>query len=669
MKEFYGSLTYENLLKPGSIGQLKTRNRVIMAPMGNNLASANGEVSDDLIAYYTARAKGGVGTIIVESTCIEYPRGSNGAIQLRIDGDIFIPGLSKLAECIKQYGARAIIQISHSGGNAHNIPEGITPVAPSRVPYRTLENFPRELDLEEITELIDLYNKAAVRAKRAGFDGVEIHGAHAYLVAQFLSPVMNLRKDDYGGTTMKRARFALEIVRKIRQSVGKEFAILFRISGDEFLINGRQIEETIEIVKALEEEGIDGIHVSAGANRFGLSKSSAITIEPSNYPEGWKAYLAAAIKKEISIPVITVGVIRTPVIAEEILSNGYADYVALGRALLADPNWVAKVEKGESELICPCISCRVGCSRNRTFLSRQLRCAVNPLTGREHRIQNLNINPTHSKRIAVVGGGLAGISFAILATKSGHDVELFERNSQIVSGQLRLAVVPPGKQKINWLIKYLEAEASKLPFKISLNTEITENNSDVLDSFGVVVMATGSKTRQPENYGLNSFISSDEFLIKPTKFLIPKIKKVVISGGGAVACEIALMAAQGGVETVLVTQRNRTALAQDMEPLSRYELICQLKESQVIVKDRVNKREVLNSKCLRIRQGDLTEDLIADLYIASTPRYPNMNIQLVDALRQKGIKVYSIGDSAEIGKIMETIHDAYHLAIILNERS
>ena len=668
MQEYDNRAFGKMLFQPGHLGTLQTRNRVVMAPMATNLAGSNGEVTDAMVAYYTERAKGGTGTIIVENSCVEYPRGSNGAVQLRIDKDLYLPSLSSLAEGIQSRGARAIVQINHAGGNTRAAAGGPPPVAPSAVSFRTIgAATAKELEKEEIPKLVDAFVAAAVRAKRAGFDGVEIHGGHAYLVAQFLSPAMNLRTDEYGGTAGKRARFAGEIVRGIREKVGSGFVLIFRISGDEFLEDGRKIEETIAIVKGLEADGVDAFHVTGGTNRFDVSSSRARMVETPYYPEGWKTYLAAAVKKETTKPVIAVGVIRTPANAAKIIEDGHADFVALGRGLLADPAWVQKAAAGHGGLITRCISCGEGCSRNRTFLGRQIRCALNPVAGREASFRNAPPSAAARKKVAVIGGGPAGMTTAVWAAGAGHAVDLFERANEL-GGQLLLAEKPPGKEKISWVVEYLKNAVKHSGASLHLNRAIGPEDVPLLTGFDTVIVAAGSAAGDPGSYGLDGAVSSDDFLAKPDAYMKPEVKKVVVSGGGMVACEVALMIRQMGPDVTLVTQRSAAGLASELElePLTRFELLQRLNDGKVAVMGEVKNRAFEVGKGLRVEKEGSCEHITADLYIATTPRRPAAD-SLIPLLRPHCARLFAIGDSVKPGKIIDAVHDGFNAAMRLGD--
>ena len=352
---------YEHLLSEGLIGRMTVKNRTLMAPMATNFADPDGGITEQMVNYYVERARGGVGLIIVENSNVDFPLGANGAVQLRIDEDRFIPGLALLREALSDADptCRVAIQINHAGALTKSTRTGGHQiVGPSDVPTRLLGEIPRSLSIKEIEDLAMKYATAAERAKKAGFDAIELHGGSSYLLAQFMSPYFNKRTDAYGGSIENRMRFPVLILRKIRELVGRNFPILFRMSADEFLEGGLVLAESRQYAKILERESVDLLHISAGSS-YSIDRH----MEPMSYPQGWKAYLAAEIKKEVAIPVATVGVIREPGVAEDIIADRKADFVTLGRTLIADPHWVNKSARGQA--ITHCITCNV-CGGRRT---------------------------------------------------------------------------------------------------------------------------------------------------------------------------------------------------------------------------------------------------------------------------------------------------------------
>ena len=337
---------FEHLFTPGKIGNVVVPNRIVMAPMATNYPSETGGITETLVDYYEQRAKGGTGLIIAENCCVDYPAGKSGAAQLRLDEDRFIPGISRLVEAVHYWGAKISIQINHSGPSG--IPaktQGKGPVGASPVTYSPHLVTPRMLERDEIEAIIEKYAQAALRAKKANFDAIEFHGAHAYLMAHFMSPYTNRRTDEYGGDIEGRLRMVIMVIRRTRELVGDGYPLMFRLSADEFIDGGRGVEESKQVVAILAAEGIDAFDVSAGPHPA-MHPSGTLSIEPMAYEQGWRVYLAEEIRKAVDVPVIAVGVIRDPELAEEILAQGRADCVALGRGLIADPDWANKGRNG-----------------------------------------------------------------------------------------------------------------------------------------------------------------------------------------------------------------------------------------------------------------------------------------------------------------------------------
>lgn len=332
-------MKYDHLFKKGKIGNLVLKNRIVMPPMATNLAGPNGEMTDHLIAYYEERAKGGTGLIIVEFTSIEYELGIGLLNQLRIDGDRYIAGFHRLANVVHKYGAKLFVQLHHAGRQSNSLLTGGRQiVAPSPVTCAVIDEEPRELTTSEVKELVNHFVMGAVRCQAAGIDGVELHAAHGYLINQFLSPNTNLRTDEYGGSFENQMRFLKEIVWGIREKCGSNYPVTVRLSVDEFDEGGMTVELSKEVSRYLENIGVDGLHASA-ANYNSMDK----LIESMLYEQGWRVYLAEALKEVVRIPVIAVGVIREPEFAEKVLAEGKADFIAIGRGHIADPEWAKKM--------------------------------------------------------------------------------------------------------------------------------------------------------------------------------------------------------------------------------------------------------------------------------------------------------------------------------------
>ena len=409
-------MALKSLFSPFSIGNLKLENRIVMPPMATNYATSEGFVSDRQIAYYVERARGGVGYITVEHTAI-HEHGKASPKMLMISTDEHAAKIENLVEAVHTEGGKIVVQINHAGRQTFSKVTGAPIVGPSAIPVLPVMETPRELSASEIEDLVNLYTRAAERVKKTGADGVEIHMAHGYLLCSFLSPFSNKRKDDYGGDITGRARFPLEVLHSVRQNVGPDFPIICRLSGDEYVEEGLNVNDTRQIARLLEKEGADALHISA------CNAASVFLNHPPYYvEEGVFVHLAEAVKSEVDIPVITVGRIRNPVMADQIIQDQKADLVSMGRALIADPRLPEKARQGQFDDIIPCISCNK-CIQ--TLRVDAVRCSVNPETGNETQMRYSKAD--RSKKVWVIGGGPGGLNADEIAALRGHQVKIFVR--------------------------------------------------------------------------------------------------------------------------------------------------------------------------------------------------------------------------------------------------
>lgn len=626
-----------------------------MPPMATNFGGENGEVTEQMVRYYAERAKGGVGLIIVENAQVDYPRGKNVVLQHRIDDDKFIPGLRLLAETIHDHGARVFQQIHHAGrettlGNT----EGVPIVSCSPVPCGFLQTQPHELTLEQIEEIISKFAAAAARAKQAGFDGIEIHGAHGYLVNQFMSPYTNKRVDQWGGSFERRMRFPLEIIRRCREKVGSDFAIGFRMSADEFVSGGINQEEGIRVARCLEEAGIDVLHVSAGTY-----ESMSVVLETMAYDEGWRVYLAEAIKKEVNIPVITVGVIRTPQMADQIIADGKADFVAIGRGLITDPEFALKAAGDQAANINKCIVCNIGCVGDGIFNSNHMRCTVNPAVGREKELGTI-YPAALSRRVVVVGGGPAGMEAARVAAMRGHNVTLLEKGRQL-GGQMLLAAKPPHKDKINWFTDFLKNELTRLNVDVRLGQEATGDSVMALTPDAVIV-ATGARPAQPE-----FTYPATKPVIQAWDVLSGQVTvgagQVVIVGGGEVGLETAEFLAEQGVSPVVLEMASDVGL--DIEPISRIDLLARLAKLGVELVTGVMVTEVTAQAVQGLDAARRPVSYPADTVVLALGS-ESVN-DLVPQIQNKVAEVYVIGDARLPRRIMEATYEGLVSAVSIGE--
>ncbi len=637
-------MDYPAIFTEGKIGGLTVPNRLVMAPVDTNFADYEGKVSEKMLAYYEMRAKGGVGMIIVENSQVEGPRGKNTIRQLCVSDDRFIPGLKRLAFAIHKHHIPAILQLHHAGRQTtREITGGLQPVAPSPIPCKSLKERPRALTAGEIEEIEDRFVNAAVRAEAAGFDGIELHGAHGYLIGQFMSPYTNHRKDAYGGSFEGRMQFPLRIIEKIRDALGEEYPILFRFSADEFVKGGITLEEGKKIATYMEKAGVDALDVSAG-----IYESLVTILEPMSYKEGWRVYLARGIKEMVSIPVITVGNIRYPKTVEEILSRGDADFVAMGRALIADPEWPLKTREGRVDEIRYCISCNEGCLGNR--LTDYVGCSINPEVGRENRLgkKKKSFVPRH---VTVVGAGPAGITAALQADKMGHKVVLYERQP-FIGGQLRLFAAMPTKHRINDLLNYFKVQLNKSNIDLRLGEEFDPHN--LATPLDVVVIATGSVPSLPILPGIH-----DKRIITPVECLNGSCPKgnedVLVVGGGVTGCELSLFLKSIGNRVILIEKEDR--LAGDLEEISRMDLLKRMSREKVQVFLKISLREVSD-------EGAILADEEGKKFLVRPTRIVlamgnHAQAILRRRLKGKANRLLVVGDAKEPRTIYYAVHDAY----------
>lgn len=638
--------TLKSLFSPIKINTMVVENRIFMPPMCTDYATIKGEVTDRLIAYYVERAKGGAGLITVEFTSV-HPKGKVFEHMTGIYDDGMIPGYKELTDAVHKAGAKIAVQLSHAGRRSHSSIIGEVPVAPSPIP-RLNGEVPRELRIEEIRNLVQDYARAAGRARKGGFDAVVIHMAHGYLIHQFLSPLSNRRQDEYGGDPDKRSRFAIEILREVRNELGKDFPITARVCGDEYLPGGLDLAQSKTIAKKLEENGIDAIDVSAGTH-----ETNHITLAPSSVPPGFLVHLSAGIKEVVQVPVGIVGRIHDPVLAETILTEKKADFVSVGRGLIADPELPIKALEGRIEEIRPCTSCNLGCA-DRMYKQLDISCMVNPMVGREI---DFRIEPaSERKRVLIVGGGPGGLETARVAALRGHEVFLYEREKRL-GGQLNLAKIPPGKAEFGKLVAYYEHQMKMLKVRIvheDVNKEkIKKVKPDVL------VIATGGKPNIPVDLVINSNLVCTAWEVLKGKNISGQ--KVVVVGGGLIGCETAEVLLDQGKKITILEMLD--TVAADMSPRARKFLLDKLVEGSVeIIKDAIV-QEISKTEIKYERAGLKQKIKGFDHAVLAIGTAPERT--LLNTLGKINIPVFSIGDCQTPRRTMEAIREGFDLAIEL----
>lgn len=658
---------YKTIFSPVTIKKMTIKNRIVMPPMGTNYAGPNGELTDDHIKYYELRAKGGTGLIIVENACIAFHLGSNGTTQLRIDEDRFIPGMYKLTETLHKYGTKVAIQINHAGASA--VPERIggQPVSASNIPSKTGGAVPRTLEKNEILVIVEQYGRAARRVVAAGFDAIEIHAGHTYLLCQFLSPLYNKRTDEFGGTYENRARIVRMVIDRIRQEVGPFFPISLRFSADELIKGGNTLEDTLKILEYLNKE-VDIFNVSAA-----LNDNLQFQIDQMNLPDGWRTYMAKAVKEKFNKPTIATGNIRNPKIAESILEQGKADLIGMGRGLIADPNWVKKVQNGQEDILRKCISCNIGCAGHRIALNRPIRCTINPdlFYGEDY----MNRKVQKPVNVVVIGGGTAGLEAACTAAEVGCSTYLLEQKSYL-GGLAREISKLPDKKRIRDFPDYLVKRSQHL----TNLTTLTNMKADIklIESFNpdVIVNATGSKPLLPPIKGLLENIDQEQGKVFSIFGLLNNIKrfeeediqgrKVTVIGGGAVGLDVVEYFAERGAEVTMIERM--PVVGKDLDHITRISMMTMLEKRNVDVHVNASLMEVSEGH-FNINYEGQDETLKFDYgFVCLGMKSENsILVKLKEHFADTNVEVMNIGDSCGVRKIMEGVREGRNILTTLEQ--
>lgn len=654
-------MAYKHIFEPIKIGSLTLSNRVIMGALGNAVANEDQTMGEGARAYYAERAKGGAALIINEATRVtDEPHGVMQPRQSSVASDRLIPTLAKTAEAVHFYGGAMFIQLHHPGrqGFAPN-PVKFTP---SGVPSYLGPPNPEPCHVmtkDEIHKLVGQFVDGAERCCKAGIDGVEIHGAHGYLIGQFFSPFTNKRTDEYGGSTENRARFAKEIIEGIRERLGRDYPVMLRITADEFLDRGMvpvpnaeealKLDEAVRICQYLVPFGLDAINVSAG-----VYESMNEAWEPVSYPEGWKLYLAEEIKKHVDVPVFGVGVIRNPAFAEEAIASGRVDGVCIARGLVADPEWVNKAREERAEDIRRCISClncmsTMGSNGAKGF---GISCSVNPRNAKEWFYNDLR-RDGNGRKCVVIGAGPAGLEAAKTLAERGFGVTLLEKGA-VIGGQLNLASKAPRKEKINWLISYYETQLQKLGVEVRLNTQATVDTVQKLEPYAVFV-ATGSKPIVPDsipNVTRRNVFTPDKVL---NRDVILSGAKVVIVGSGMTGLETAELLTEDGNSVAIVEMADMIAPGANMQCVADIRKHidpagCEYYPGHKLTA--VTDKGVL----LENKSGEAME-LSADAVVLSLGVCGDET--LTRELRRHFERVIPVGDAQKVGKIQTAVESGF----------
>ncbi|PZT56590.1 NAD(P)/FAD-dependent oxidoreductase [Paenibacillus silvae] len=656
---------YKMLFTPLTIHNMILKNRIVMPPMGTNFALPDGSMSEDHLKYYEQRAKGGTGLIIVENACIDFPYGSNGTTQIRIDHDRYIPGFYRLNDMLHRYGAKTAIQINHAGASAVPSRIGGQPVSSSSEPSKQGGAIPRPLLKEEILEIVEKYGQAARRVKTAGFDAIEIHAGHSYLLCQFLSPLYNKRTDEFGGNPENRARFAKLVLERVRAEVGPAFPILLRISADEFVTGGNTLEDTLELLSYLQEK-VDVLNVSAAVN-----DSLQYQIDQMNLPDGWRAYLAKAVKERFGKPTIATGNYRDPAAAEQTLVAGDADLIGIGRGLIAEPEWVNKVSRGDEADLRKCISCNIGCAGHRIGLNRPIQCSINPdlFYGEQYKQRTLK-KRTH---VVVIGGGTAGLEAACTAAEVGCTTFLLEKGADVGGLASQISRLPD-KRRIADFPAYLKRRSEKLQNLITFTD--TEASIGLVEDLhpDVIVNATGSVPLLPPISGLKEHIDQIDgkvhsifgVLSDVERFPNVQGERIVVIGGGAVGLDVVEFFAEQGAQVTIVERLPE--LGKDLDIITRLSMMDMLRKFDVEVLTNTSLTKVADDHFKVEVEGQEKVLSFAHGFVCLGMRPERANLQDLDEyFSQRNVRVVNIGDSLGARKIMDGVREGRNVLSTLEQ--
>ncbi|HUD93983.1 FAD-dependent oxidoreductase [Sphingobium sp.] len=654
---------YPHLFSPLTLRGVTLPNRAVMAPMSTELGGRDGEVTPDMIAFYRERALGGIGLIIVEFTCISPETGRANEYQLTLESRRNLDGHRRLVRTVHEAGAKVFMQLQHSGQYANRavLPDGM-PVGPSDIfskkdPARMTC---RGLSSEEVARMAQAFGATAALAAEAGYDGVELHGAHGYLLTQFLSPLANRRDDEWGGDFERRLAFPLAAIRAVREGLG-DLPLVYRLSADEFTKGGLTIEDMEKVAPRLVEAGADALHVSSG---WGVGDAFEKVVEPMSTPEGWRIPYAARIRKAAGVPVITVGQIRWPETAEAAIESGQADLVALGRPMLTDPFWANKAKAGRPDLIRPCTSCNWCISPHEG--RHQVGCAENPRTGNELDTP-LSSDIGQGRRAVVIGGGPGGASAALLLGQAGFETHLFEERD-FIGGGIVASATPPGKDKLFWYSRYLDNQLKDSQVNIHMGKR-AELFDIVALSPDIVILATGTRRIELPIEGVDhaKVMDAYDLLMGDREVSVARGGHVIVYGGGETGCETAEFCAEKGLRVTLVSRSAADKLARSADWVYRGGLLRRLHANPLVtIIDNSHVRSVTDEGIVietNGSDGSETFLLAADQLLLAQGRQSSN--KLFDELERAGISVALAGDSKHVGRIGDAVHMAYRAVLAL----
>lgn len=634
------------------IGNCTIPNRLVVPAMVTNFCTEDGMVTDRFIKYIEEKAKGGWGLIITEDYAIN-EHGKGYRFIPGLFNDAQISGNKKLTEIVHKYDSKIFCQVYHPGRQStHMVNGGVQPLAPSATMDPMLQDMPREITVEEIQQLVKEFGECARRIKESGFDGIEVHAAHGYLISEFLSPYTNKRVDEYGGCFDNRVRILDEVYASVREAVGKDFPVIVRISVNEYLLGGRTEAESFVLARHCEELGFDAVHVSNGMY---ASPALRQIIAPMYTEHALNMQGAQQVKEMLDVPVIVTNRINDPRMADTLIKMGKTDFVGMGRGSLADPYLPEKAKNGRLKEIHHCIGCLRGCEQ-KLFEGASVTCLVNPRIGKEY--ENALSPVEKPKKVMVIGGGPGGLTAAETAAKIGHQVVLYEKGDDL-GGQFKSAAYPIGKGELATVVSSLRQSLESLNVPINLNTEVTSELLEV-EKPDAIIVATGATPLTPPILGIDNanVFTAEEVLLGKTQV---KPGPVVVCGGGEVGGEVAQFIAESHPDvTILEMQED---ILNDMMVFTRRCLIGYLKDANVKIQTKA-KVESIDEEGVTYTDANGNKISIPAVTVVSAFGYRSYN-PLEDAAKKICDNVQVIGGAAKVGNALVAIAEGYTAALNL----
>ena len=676
---------YRNLFTPIRIGNMVVPNRIVHVPTDISSSNADGSVSKRDIHHHSEIAKGGTGLIIVGATTPDSKTGRPTVTCLVADADNYIPGLTRLCEGMHKYGAKCVVQLQHPGRQCaiprHNTMSTNDMVL--KLPWSAgheivYENAAekgkpvRAMTTEEVIDMVELFAEAAWRVQQAGFDGVELHAAHGYLISQFMSPYLNRRNDRFGGDYENRMRFPLAIISKIKEKCGRDYPILVRYSVDEWVEGGRELEESISVAKTFEQAGVAALDLSQC-----IQESPGAGFDPMYYPEGWTMYASEEIKKVVSIPVINSHTLRDPAHCEHLLEEGKTDMVGLSRQMLADPYWAVKAQMGKEDEIRKCISCLTGCWQESMMTKTEIACAINPACG-DDAFSDMKMTQKPLK-VAIAGGGPAGMEAARICVVRGHNVTLFEKTGELGGAALGCCMAP-GKEKMKWYLDWIRKQMKKLHIDVRLSHA---PSVEELKTYDIVLNATGAKSYSPDVIGAEKIVGFERVMAcpkttceyHPGERRNEKVgEKVMIWGDHYAAADTATFLASIGKDVTIVTENRE--FASSVEVIHMYVLRKRFNQTDaeglhskpfkypVKVFENMTVYQVKDDEVI-LENNNFERTVMPMDTVVSCKLQPNLT--LYEALLEAGVRVMNVGDSVSPRNLHAAVREGAAFGLNLDE--